>query len=463
MHWFTKQLLKSRSVAARRRAVHELCGKLLTDPRAADLMLTYLEDRDAEVRCVALTAIGKSDDPRRAEAIRQTLTDADPSVRNAAILAAKRVRDEAVTAGVANLLKDPDQGVRGSAALMLETLGWRPANSAEELGWYIARGQLQRAATLGSAAIEPLELILNSGPVALRAKAVDALGRIDDERVLKPILAALDSSETQVCVAAADVICKIGNPDLADALVPLLKHQEQVVRTTAVDTLGKLGAKKHWKAIADVLKDTHWDARRAAADALARFRLPETAPALADALSDADSDVRESCALALAALRERCAIAPLVLALKDPVSSVRRIVAGALARIDADWSSAPEAQPALAQFKAAEASRLIGPRRRTGAGNAGQRSVSDSGNPATAAVAEPDNTEKHAVTLFMAVLNDSDRDLRQAAVEALARLGGQRAEAALNRAVRDADAGVQLAAERALKNFNPTQPSSPAA
>jgi HEAT repeat protein len=57
---------------------------------------------------------------------------------------------------------------------------------------------------------------------------------------------------------------------------------------------------------------------------------------------------------------------------------------------------------------------------------------------------------KLAVSLFLAILCDSDRDLRQAAAEALGRLGERRAESALARTLRDPDAAVRSAAERAL-------------
>jgi HEAT repeat protein len=60
---------------------------------------------------------------------------------------------------------------------------------------------------------------------------------------------------------------------------------------------------------------------------------------------------------------------------------------------------------------------------------------------------------KLAASLFLAILCDSDRDLRQAAAEALGRLGERRAEPALSRTLRDPDAGVRLAAERALQGL----------
>ena len=58
---------------------------------------------------------------------------------------------------------------------------------------------------------------------------------------------------------------------------------------------------------------------------------------------------------------------------------------------------------------------------------------------------------KLAVSLFLAILCDPDRDLRQAAAEALGRLGEHRAVSALQRVVRDPDTVVRSATERALQ------------
>ena len=70
------------------------------------------------------------------------------------------------------------------------------------------------------------------------------------------------------------------------------------------------------------------------------------------------------------------------------------------------------------------------------------------------AASSPAKRRKLAVSLFLTVLCDADRDLRQAAAEALGRLGERRAESALVKAQADSDAGVRFAAERALRELN---------
>ena len=69
-------------------------------------------------------------------------------------------------------------------------------------------------------------------------------------------------------------------------------------------------------------------------------------------------------------------------------------------------------------------------------------------------VSSPEKRRKLAVSLFNAALCDVDRDVRQAAAEALGRLGDARAQSALTRTLADADAGVRLAAEAALKSLS---------
>ena len=63
-----------------------------------------------------------------------------------------------------------------------------------------------------------------------------------------------------------------------------------------------------------------------------------------------------------------------------------------------------------------------------------------------------------ATKLFIALLEDRDRDIRQAAAEALGRLGGERARQALTRAAADPDGDVAAATQMALQVIEVEQP-----
>jgi len=144
-----------------------------------------------------------------------------------------------------------------------------------------------------------------------------------------------------------------------------------------------------------------------------------------------------------------------VLALKDATSSVRRIAAGALSRIDENWSASPEARTAVEELKSALYDRDPDVRHFVGQllVSLGAVEPEVSAEPAAGEVSASavEKRRKLAVSLFLAILCDRDRDFRQAAAEALGRLSERRAGSALVRALRDPDLGVRSAAERALQ------------
>jgi HEAT repeat protein len=240
-------------------------------------------------------------------------------------------------------------------------------------------------------------------------------------------------------------------------LLNALRHSNGHVRVAAVEALGRLRAAAALEPVRVLLNDPVWEVRREAAEALGRFGDPRAVDSLAGALNDGDADVREATAVALGSLGDRQGIGPLVLALKDSTSGVRRIAAAALSRIDTTWISSPEAQQAAEQLKTALQDEDPGVRHFVGQLLVGMGAM----QPETAPLPETESSLasspakrcKLAVSLFLAILCDADRDLRQAAAEALGRLGDERARSPLLRMQADPDAGVRTAAQLALETL----------
>jgi HEAT repeat protein len=235
----------------------------------------------------------------------------------------------------------------------------------------------------------------------------------------------------------------------------MLHHKHGHVRLAAVEALGSLGAATAVEPLRSLLKDPLWDVRRAVVETLGRLRDTRGVEAMSRTLSDGDADVREAAAMALGSMGERGAIGPLVLALKDSTSGVRRIAAAALSRIDENWSASPEARAAVEELKPALYDRDPDVRHFVGQllvslGVMEPEAAAEPEEPEVS-VASQEKRRKLAMSLFLAILCDADRDLRQAAAEALGRLGARRAESALVRTLRDPDADVRSAAERALQ------------
>ena len=195
--------------------------------------------------------------------------------------------------------------------------------------------------------------------------------------------------------------------------------------------------------------------RREAAGALSKLNNLEALEPLAKALEDPDSDVRDAAALALGKIGDRRAVPALVLALKDEVTSVRRIASASLFRIDPDWVSLPETRAAAEQLKLAiqdaePAVRFFVAQLLVNLGELSPDALIGL-TPEDQLASPAIKRRRMATNLFVAMLEDRDRDIRQAAAEALGRLGGDLARQALTRAGNDPDGDVAAATQMALQ------------
>ncbi len=456
MLWVTARQLKSRNPAARRRAAETLGRD--GGRRVIRLLSAALEDEDAEVRRLAAAGLGKQGSPECLQPLLKALSDRESAVVQTAVVALKPFSDSRqVHLALANLLRHEDAGARGQAAQVLEHLGWRPDGPEEEVWFLMAKGLFSRAAALGAVAVPALETALFSHASSVAAAAADALAQISDPRVPALFASALKEGDPAVCVAAVDALQRLGDPRFAEPIIGLLRHANPRVRAAAVEALGRLRITEAVEPLRTLLTDPAWEVRREAAEALGRLQDARAVRTLNTALSDADPDVRETSALSLGQLGDRGAIDPLVLALKDSGSGVRRMAAAALSRIDPEWTSAPEAQAAIVRLRASLHDCDPGARNFVGQllvnlGEAELSAAPEGLAPEAGDISEA-KRQKLAVTLFAAVLCDTDPDLRQAAAEALGQLADPRAQAALRKALADDDAGVRLAASHALQTL----------
>jgi len=454
MLWLNVRQLKSGTVKTRRKAAKELWRD--PNPRALGAVSTAaLTDADPEVRQICASALGRMPDLGRYEALLKVLGDRHPEVLRSAMLGLRRASDPRVIPALVPLLRHQDFIVRCTAAQTIDTIPWIPKEREERIPFYVAKGWFERAAGAGVDAIPALHLTVQTAPVSVAVRAVEALGKISDPSVVKLVSGVLKSPEPAVCIAAADTLGKVGGQEAVEALTACLKSHLTQLRAAAVQALGRLGAAEATALICQMLHDKEWEVRREAASALGKLNNLEALEPLAKALEDPDSDVRDAAALALGRIGNRRSVGALVLALKDEVTSVRRIAAASLSRIDADWVSLPETRSAAEHLKVAiqeaepavrffVAQLLVNLGEMSPESLVGLTVVDNLASPAI-------KRRRMATNLFIAMLEDRDRDVRQAAAEALGRLGGDRARQALTRAAGDADGDVAAATQMALQ------------
>jgi HEAT repeat protein len=423
-------------------AVQGLAAALVTDP-------------DADVRQVVASALGRIQAPTCVEPLLKALHDRDPSVVRSAMLGLRRVNDDRVIERLVPLLKHLDFSVRTSAAQAIDTIRWVPPDKEQRVWFCVAKGWYERAAALGLDAMPALRLTLETAPVSAGVRAVEALGKIPDPSVVRLLCTALNSKEPVISIAACEALSRVGGNDAVQALIPCLQSPHTQVRAESARSLGILGAAETTAFISKLLQDKEWEVRREAASALGKLGNPESIEPLAKVLDDMDGDVREAAAMALSKTRDRRAVAPLVLALKDEVAGVRRIAAAGLSRLDPDWISLPETRAAAEQLKVAiqdaePAVRFFVAQLLVNLGEMSPEALL--GFTAEDHLASPAIKRKRmGINLCIALLEDRDRDIRQAAAEALGRLGGDRARQALTKASGDPDGDVAAASQMALQ------------
>jgi HEAT repeat protein len=460
MLWLKIRQLKSGTLASRRKTALDLWRD--PDPRAMRaLSFVVSRDPDIEVRQTAAAALGRLQDPARYEPLIKALLDKEPEVVRAALTGLRRATEEQVIQAVVSLLRHSNYAVRLAAAQTIDTLRWTPGNTEQRVWFQTAKGWCQRAAASGPEAIPALQLTLETSPVTAAIKALDGLRLIADPKVFTLLRGALHSNEPAISIAAAEALGKTGGTEAVAALIASLASGHAQVRAASVQALGELRAAEATGMICTMLQDKEWEVRREAAATLGTLKSADAVEPLTKALEDTDADVRETAAMALGKIANRRAIGPLVLALKDEISSVRRMAAAGLSRINPDWASLPETRAAAEKLK--EAIKNADPAVKFFVSqllvNLGQLA------PGAMGVLKPDEhlaspagkRKRLATDLFVAMLEDADRDIRQAAVEALGRLGGDRARQALARTGSDPDGDVAAATQMALQALGPEQ------
>jgi HEAT repeat protein len=153
----------------------------------------------------------------------------DPQVRQYAAYLLGNARNPRAIQPLIESLGDFDKSVREQATLALSAIG--------------------------KAAIEPLSAAMKEPKWETRYRAVEALGRIADEKAVQPLIQALKDNRDHVRYMAAKGLREFGDSDAIDPMIILLKDENRYVRTMAVRALGAIGGKKGHDALKQALED----------------------------------------------------------------------------------------------------------------------------------------------------------------------------------------------------------------
>jgi HEAT repeat protein len=96
----------------------------------------------------------------------------------------------------------------------------------------------------GKAATEPLAAAMKDPRWETRYRAVEALGKLADEKALKPLVQGLRDNRDHVRYMAAKGLEGLGDSSAIDPLIILLKDENRLVRLMAVRALSAIGGEK---------------------------------------------------------------------------------------------------------------------------------------------------------------------------------------------------------------------------
>jgi cyclophilin family peptidyl-prolyl cis-trans isomerase len=250
-----------------------------------------------------LLQITKAEDERRwDDELRGLLSSSNPAVRKRAALAAGRIGNEDSVSALTNLLeKDPDPGVRAMAAFALGEV-------ESETGTNALIGILKNA----------------SGPIELRARAVEALGKIASvlpreqearQRELGAvILAALNTSDQSTILFGLTAALRSRLANAGPAIAKFLTHANPRVRADAANALARMRLKDGNEQLRKLLtSDPDAIVRANAARVLGVTEDKQSFEGLLSRIDkETDSRVRVSAIRALGALKDPRAVEPLL-------------------------------------------------------------------------------------------------------------------------------------------------------
>ena len=340
------------------------------------------------------------------------LQSTEPVRRSLAASILGEIGDTRAVGPLIEALKDSNDWVRFRASQALANIG--DARAIEPLIQALRdrrtfEGPACVLATFGTAAVEPLIGALeNARRPDVREAAAEALGRIGDGRAVRPLIKALKYSDIRVRAHAAEALAKIGD---ARAIEPLIQALQDGYTFDGVEyTCFEYRSDGTFaRTVGPIVVR--------AANVLAKFGTAAVDP-LIQALALRNKHTFDVAAEALGMIGDTRAVEPLIVALMDQDENVRQAAAKALHWLN--W------QPDRSEIGA---SYWITKRQ--------WDKCVEIGPPAV----EP---------LIGTLKNAKDRDVREAAAEALGQIGDSRAVGPLTKALNDRWWSVHSAAATAL-------------
>jgi len=244
--------------------------------------LQQLKSSKPEARAQAAQKLGSERQKRAVPALIDCLEDEDRQVRLAVIEALAAIGHPASA---------------GPLSSVLEHLSKKSGPREDRTAEYEALAKA--LAGVGEPAITPLTALLTSGDKEARRWATFALGLIKSSRAMGPLVEKLEDSRSEVRKAAAASLGEIGDPAAIDALVKALSSRDMETRHAAAEALGKIQSADAEEALIKAVSDQSEAVQVAAINSLGRIGGLKSAARLRAAAGESRKAVSRAAEMAL--------------------------------------------------------------------------------------------------------------------------------------------------------------------
>ncbi len=292
-------------------------------------LIDQLQSPDLKIRLKAADKIGMAGNPENIPALIKALDIDDSQDEDASI----RSSIACVIAGfgpgafkpLIEALASENESVRTGAAIALGILqndqAIEPLINALKNGEDAASGAL---ISFGRKSINRLMPLINSKNDSVRSKAITILGLVCDRNCVDRLTTALNDANDEVRCATVDALGEIGDKGPVPLMLDLIKNEKCTFQV--IEAFEKIG---DTSVIGPLLRLKNQNHRDSIIDAVAHMDT-RAVKYLIFLLNDRDPWVRWNSAVILGKIGDRRAVIPLIDTLKDPDLWVRYHAAEAL-------------------------------------------------------------------------------------------------------------------------------------
>jgi len=297
-------------------------------------LIDKLKDSDKNVRIQTLKALGERHDPRAIGAISALLKAESWTERETAVIALGNMRDHLALDPLFSALDDRNKFVEDSASKALDKVVVHLGNKADPRMLRIISNHLNDdKAPIKEKAAQSLKL------------AIHSLRYVAASEYLKYILNALVNKETSARVAAAEILRNVDHPDVYVPLLKALSDPKPEVRLAAAASLENLTHPPRRESILEIIAKGDQFVIENAAKLLSHYRRGEFKQNAINLLQDKNPALREAGIYTLLAWQDSAYIHNVLPLLRDPSSAVRRAAAKSLDTMG--WTAVTEEEIAL--------------------------------------------------------------------------------------------------------------------